>query len=190
MGELLHSVGGARFLRSKEIGFNYDKKMGFGVMRNNFRLHENSFKGKSENIWGHRSVEISNLRKFLALINEAIALLKTIPLYLINLLPTTYQSHLVLLSPQLKKKKKKRKEKLRTNEKNISTRKKNRKEIITRDVPPLKKHNYTQGTQSHVLIFYLIRCWNWTTCILSKRDKTIRNCGVKTALYLKRNTEN
>ena len=32
MGELLHSVGGARFLRSKEIGFNYDKKMGFGAM--------------------------------------------------------------------------------------------------------------------------------------------------------------
>ena len=50
VGELLHSVGGARFLRRKEIGFNYDKKMGFGAMRNNFRLHENSFKGKSENI--------------------------------------------------------------------------------------------------------------------------------------------
>ena len=91
--------------------------MGFGVMRNNFRLHENSFKGKSENIWGHRSVEISNLRKFLALINEAIALLKTIPLYLINLLPTTYQSHLVLLSPQLKKKKEKTKRKIKNERK-------------------------------------------------------------------------
>ena len=92
----------------------------------------------------------------------------------------------MLLSPQLKKKRK-NEEKLRTNKKNISTGKKNRKEIIPRDFPPLKKHNYTQETQSNVLIFYLIRCWNWTTCILSKRDKTIRNCGVKTALYLKRN---
>ena len=40
-GEFLHSVGGARFLRSKEMGFIHDKKMGIGAMRNNLGLHEN-----------------------------------------------------------------------------------------------------------------------------------------------------